>query len=168
MKCKKLFSAWSIRSRVKKLGKQISKDYDEKGVIVVPVLEGGAMFAMDLIRELTIPITVQSTRASSYKGGTTSTGKVDVEGTLNVKDKNVLLVDDIYDTGLTFQTIIKKLKDLGANEIKTCVLLNKEVPRESSIEPDYYCFKIQDQFVIGYGLDYQGYYRNLPYIGILK
>lgn len=168
---KNLFSKTVIRKKVVQLGKQITKLYKNcDNVLIVPLLEGGTVFASDLIREINLPITVKSFKVSSYHGSTKSSGKLqmDITNLPECKDKHVIIVDDIYDTGLTLSTLCNHFKVAGAKTVTTCVLLNKKVTRNSNLKPDLYGFAIKNEFVVGYGLDYNEVYRNLPYIGVLN
>jgi hypoxanthine phosphoribosyltransferase len=167
---KTLFSKTAIRKRVVELGKQITKLYKNcDNVLIVPLLEGGTIFASDLIREIDLPIAVKSFKVSSYNGGTKSSGKLDMDvSTLpECKGKHVIIVDDIYDTGLTLSTLRNHFIIAGAKTVITCVLLNKQVLRHVNFKPNIYGFKIKNEFVVGYGLDYNDIYRNLPYVGVL-
>jgi len=167
---KTLFSKAAIQKKVVSLGKQITKLYKNcDNVLIVPLLEGGTIFAADLIRSIDLPITVKSFKVSSYHGSTKSSGKLnmDVSALPECKDKHVIIVDDIYDTGLTLSTLRNHFKVAGAKTVITCVLLNKTVTRHSSLKPDLYGFNIKNEFVVGYGLDYNEVYRNLPYVGVL-
>jgi hypoxanthine phosphoribosyltransferase len=166
---KTLFSKTAIQKRVKQLGKTITKFYkDRDDILIIPLLEGGSIFAADLIRAIDLPVTVKSFKVSSYHG-TKSTGKLnmDVRELPECKNKHVIIVDDIYDTGLTLSTLRNHFKVAGAKTVITCVLLNKMVLRHPNLKPDLYGFEIKNEFVVGYGLDYNEVYRNLPYVGVL-
>jgi hypoxanthine phosphoribosyltransferase len=169
---KALYSKTAIKKRVAALGKAITKTYKKcDDILVVPLLEGGTIFAADLIREINLPLAVKSFKVSSYHGGTKSSGKLemDVSALPECKGKHVIIVDDIYDTGLTISTLKAHFKIAGAKTVISCVLLNKKVSRHpnSFLSPDLFGFEIKNEFVVGYGLDYNEVYRNLPYIAIL-
>jgi hypoxanthine phosphoribosyltransferase len=157
----------NIQARLALMGGHIQEDfYEEEVITVVVILTGALLFAADLIRNIDKKVDVKCIHVSSYYGGTKSTGVVSIsDGIDNIKNKTVLLIDDILDTGLTLTSVKDELLNNGAKKVKTCVLLDKRV---SSIKADYTGFHIPNKFVVGYGLDYQGHYRNLPYIGILK
>jgi len=159
-----------IQKRLDILAEKVMVDFEGKPMVVVALLKGAVLFMADLMRRIPLPMEFECLNVSSYHGGTQSSGKVKFLDTVqpDVEGKYVLLLDDILDTGLTMEAVAKKLKDQGAADVKTCVLLSKDIPRETVKEADYTGFVIGDEFVVGYGLDYQGRYRNLPYVGILK
>lgn len=165
---KVLFTEEEIQNKISELAEEMNKFYKNEEVIAVCVLKGAVMFAVDLVKSLKMPLKMEFIRLSSYGSGTVSTGKVHaVDISLpDLNGKNVLIIEDIVDTGLT----AKFLLDFINNNFKTkstkfCSLLDKKVSRVTDIEPDYYGFHIDDKFVVGYGLDYDGYFRNLRYIG---
>lgn len=165
---KVLFSEEQIQAKIKELADEMNKLYNGEEVIAICVLKGAVMFAVDLVKHLEMPLKMEFIRLSSYGSGTVTTGKVHaVDISLpDLNDKNVLIIEDIVDTGLT----AKFLTDFINNNFKTkstkfCSLLDKKITRKTDIEPDYYGFEIDDKFVVGYGLDYEGYFRNLRYIG---
>jgi len=157
-----------IQERIKELAEVISKDYKGEEVIVVGVLNGCFMFCADLLRELDLPIITEFMAASSYGEGTTTSGQVDIllDIKTDIKGKNVLFVEDIVDTGHTFKKILEMIKTRGPKSVKIASLLSKPARREHEIDIDYLAFEIEDKFVVGYGLDLAGKYRELPYIGI--
>ncbi len=165
-----LINEEQIKKRVQELGEQLSKEYEGKKVIMICLLKGAAYFACDLSRAMTIPVRMEFMVASSYGDSTTTSGSVAVR--LDVKDDiaglHVLLVDDIIDTGLTFARVKNLLQTKNPASIKTVAMCDKEERRMNGMEADYVGFTIPDEFVVGYGLDYAGDYRNLPYIGVLK
>ena len=163
-----LISGDSILRRVKELGVSISKDLATSELCVMPVMDGGMIFAADLVREITLPLMILPVKASSYGNSTTSSGRVSLPWGIpkGVSSKDVLLVDDILDTGGTLNHLKELLMLEGARTVITCVLLRKQSSRH--LAADYLGFEIPDQFVVGYGLDYAGLYRNLPYIGTLN
>ncbi|KNZ43218.1 hypoxanthine phosphoribosyltransferase [Acetobacterium bakii] len=160
----------AIEKRVSQLGAKISEDYFGKHPILIGILKGSAVFMADLIRKITIPIEIDFLKASSYGSAAQSSGVVKLEEDLSidVKGRNIILVEDIVDTGNTLKYLLGRFESLGATEVKVCSLLNKPARREQILSPDYIGFEIPNAFVVGYGLDYAQKYRNLPYIGILK
>lgn len=148
---------------------QIERDFRGREMVVVALLNGTVLFLADLIRHLSIPMRLDFMGVSSYGAGTES-GKLvyTKELRLDVRGRDVLLVDDILDTGKTFCSVLKKLRALKPRRIKTCVLLNKQERRIEKITPNYVGFEIPDVFVVGYGLDFAEKYRNLPFVGVLK
>lgn len=165
---KVLFSEDEIQSRIKELAQEMNDLYKGEEVYAVCVLKGAVMFATDLVKYLTMPLKMEFIRLSSYGSATVSSGKVNaVDISLpDLNGKNVLIIEDIVDKGLT----AKFLMDFMALNFKTkstkfCSLLDKKITRIVDIEPDYYGFDVDDEFLIGYGLDYDGYFRNLRYIG---
>ena len=158
-----------IRARVEALGKQIEADYAGKPLTIVAVLTGSLIFLADLIRQIGLPLRVALLQASSYKGATTRAGALLINESFapDVAGRDVLLLDDILDTGHTLATLVERMKDRGTNSVKTAVLLRKIGRQEVRLEPDYCGFTIPDEFVVGYGLDYDDDYRHLPYVGVL-
>lgn len=157
----------SIEKRVKELAEMINRDYQNQEVIIVCVLNGSFIFCADLVRYLTVPVQIEMVSLSSYEG-TESTGEVSFR--LDVKQslvgKNVILVEDIVDTGLTISFLLKHMKLKNLKSLKLCSLLLKRARLKIEVPVDYLGFDIEDKFVIGYGLDYDGRYRELPYIGV--
>jgi hypoxanthine phosphoribosyltransferase len=164
-----LITEEEIRRRVKELGEEISRDYQGKNPVLVTVLRGGIMFLCDLIREISIPVTLDFLSISSYSGQT-QTGIVRILKDLDesIENKHVILIEDIIDTGLTLNYILRALKARRPAEVRVCALLDKKARRIIDIPIDYIGFEIPDEFVVGYGMDYNQKYRNLPFIGILK
>jgi hypoxanthine phosphoribosyltransferase len=160
-----------IAAKVAELGKEISADYAEKDLVIVNVLRGGVIFVSDLIRKMSIPVTVDFMAISSYGPSTESSGVVRVVKDLeeNINNRHVLVVEDIIDTGLTLGYLLKNLTSREPASLNVCVLLDKSARRILDNLPiKYKGFDVPDAFVVGYGLDYRQKYRNLPYIGILK
>jgi len=159
-----------IRHRIDELAKKILQDYTEGPIVVVTLLKGAFVFTADLFRRLPLKLDIECINVSSYHGGTESSGEVKfLDHKLpEVKDKQVLLVDDILDTGRTLYAVSNALIGQGATLVKTCVLLAKDKERAVEQGADYVGFTIGDEFVVGYGLDYQEKYRNLPYVGVLS
>lgn len=165
-----LLTKEQIAKRVEEMGKQITADYKGKDLIVVVLLKGAAWFATDLTRVIDLPLRVDFMVASSYGNGTSTTGnvKVKLDVSENIAGKHVLLIDDIIDSGVTFAAISDMLRQNKPASLKTVALCDKAERRINGMEADYVGFKIPDEFVVGFGLDYAGDYRNLPYIGVLK
>lgn len=159
-----LFSRATIQKRVRELANQISKDYEGKELILIGVLKGAFIFMADLIREINIPCRVDFARLASYGAGSESSGKVvltkDIE--TSIKDRDILIVEDILDTGLTMQYFVEWLKERNPQSLKTCVFLDKRKRRKVPLEADYVGFTIDDGFVVGYGLDFNEMYRFFP------
>lgn len=165
-----IYSEELIRERVKELGAQISKDYEGKNLLLVSVLKGSIVFMADLIRAIDIPCEIDFMDVSSYGSGTKTTGVVRIVKDLDkaIEGYDLLLVEDILDSGLTLEYIINMLADRNPNSIKICTLFNKTERRVAKIDADYIGLKVPNEFIVGYGLDYNEKYRNLPYIGVLK
>ncbi len=158
-----------IRKRIKELGEKISRDYNGKHPVLVTVLRGAIVFLCDLMREISIPVTLDFLSISSYTGQT-HTGIVRILKDLdeNIENKYVILIEDIIDTGLTLNYILRTLRERRPAEVRVCTLLDKRVRRIVDIPLDYVGFEIPDEFVVGYGMDYKQNYRNLPFISVLK
>ena len=161
-----LLSKETIDERVKVLGRELAKDYEGKNLYVLSLLRGSFIFTADLVRAIDGRVKVGFMTTSSYGHSETSSGKVEIINDIpdNIEGFDVLIVDDIVDTGYTMKFIIDHIKNLGATSVKSCVLLDKPSRRKAQIHPDYCCFEIEDVFVVGYGLDYGNYYRNVPYV----
>ena len=168
---KVLLTEEQIKARIKELGKALSAEYAGKDPVVVGVLKGVVVFYADMIREITVPCQMDFLRISSYEG-TNSTGKAKVKQELsaNVEGRHVLILEDIFDTGNSLDYTYKYLQSKNPASIKSCTLLDKPERRNPAVTlvPDYVGFTIPNAFVVGYGLDYNEHYRNLPYVGILK
>src|ERR1700678_3212956 len=163
-----LISQERIAGRVGSLAGQIEKDFAGRDLVIVALLNGTVVFLADLLRQLSLPLRLDFIGVSSYGNGTESTELVFTkELRLDVSERDVLLVDDILDTGKTLFRVSAKLSRLGPRQIKTCVLLDKPSRRVEQIAADYVGFTIPNQFVVGYGLDYAERYRNLPFVGVL-
>ena len=164
-----LVSADALKARVAELGRAVARDYAGASPVLVGVLQGAVPFLADLMRELPLDLTVDFLRASSYGSGTNSSGAVRLlsDLTVDIKGRPVLLVDDIVDTGLTLAVLKRMLEARGPLSVRTCVLLDKQGRRQTEIDVDYVGFTIPNVFVVGYGLDYDGLYRNLPYVSTL-
>jgi hypoxanthine phosphoribosyltransferase len=167
-----LLTEEQIRVRVAEMGAQISRDYAGKELMLVCILKGANIFLADLVRQITIPLSYDFVAVSSYGADTKSSGVVRILKDLDesVESKHILVIEDIVDTGLTLRLsyLLENLRSRRAASVKICTLLDKPSRRRLEVPVDYFGFKVEDQFVIGYGLDYGGMYRNLPYIGVLK
>ena len=159
----------TLRARVKELAAQLSRDYADKNPVLVGVLKGSALFLADLVREMSVPCTLDFVSMASYEGES-STGEVrlllDLRG--NPHGRHVVIVEDIVDTGLSLSSLVDNLKGKHPASLEICVLLDKEECRKIPVKTRYVGFKIPNRFVIGYGLDYNEKYRHLPYVGVLK
>ena len=165
-----LVSAAAIRRRIREIGAAINHDYAGKDMMVVAIVNGALIFAADLLRQLNSPLRLDCLRASSYHDGTKAIGEPRIvdQMKLDVSGHHVLLVDDILDTGKTLAAVAGLIKTKGALTVKTCVLLDKKARRAVPFDADYVGFDIPNEFVVGYGLDFNERYRNLPCIGVLK
>ena len=160
----------TVENRIKELAKQIEKDYAGEELYCVGLLKGSVVFLSDLVKEINIPVIIDFMSVSSYGSETVSSGDVKIlkDTDLDLRGKHVLIVEDIIDTGLTLEHVIKYFKDSkGVKTLKTCTLLSKPERRKVNIDIDYVGFDVPDKFVIGYGLDYDQKYRNLPYIAVV-
>ena len=165
-----LISEEKLVARIKEMGAQISRDYEEKSVHLICILKGGAYFMTELSKYITVPVTIDFMQVTSYGSGTTSSGIVKI-----VKDhdeplegREVIVVEDIIDTGYTLSYLLEMLKDRKPASLKLAAMLNKPDRRIREVKIDYCGFDVPDKFVIGYGLDYDQKYRNLPYIGVVE
>ena len=160
-----------LKARVKELGAQISRDYAGKDLLLVSILKGAVVFMADLMRAVDIPAQIDFMVVSSYGGAnTTSTGLVKIIKDLDadLSGKDVLIVEDILDTGVTLSNLVPMLEMRKPNSVKICAILDKPSRRKADIQADYTGFAVPDAFVVGYGLDYDEKYRNLPFVGVLK
>lgn len=165
-----LYTEEQLKARIEEIAIALNEDYRDKRPLVVGILKGSIIFYSDLIRKLTMPVELDFMAISSYGASTESTGQILIKKdlTADIKGKDVIIVEDIVDSGNTLYMLRSHLSTRGANDIKIVALLNKPSRRKVDLEPDYKCFDIEDEFVVGYGMDYAERYRNLPYIGILK
>ena len=168
---KVLLTREQIEKRAAELGAQISRDYAGKNLVLVSILKGSVVFMADLMRAVSIPCNIDFMVVSSYGGSNTITSGLvkiikDLDGDLSGKD--VLIVEDILDTGVTLSNLVPMLKMRNPSSVKICTILDKPSRRKADIQPDYEGFQVPDEFVVGYGLDYDEKYRNLPYVGVLK
>lgn len=166
-----LFSSEMIAERIRELGREITREFAGKDLVLVGVLKGSCVFLADLMREIDLPLTIDFMSVSSYKDGTKSTGDVEIIKDLsnNIRDKHVLIVEDIIDTGLTLSRLLEILGSRGAASIKLVSFLDKPEPRiKTELKIDYTGFTCPNEFVVGYGLDAAGRYRNLPFVAVVK
>ncbi|CUO93243.1 hypoxanthine phosphoribosyltransferase [Clostridium baratii] len=161
-----LFSEEQIQTRIAELGKEITEDYKYKNLYVLSLLRGSFIYAADLVRYIDTKAKIGFMTTSSYGHNETSSGVVKVVNDIpdNIEGYDVLIVDDIVDSGITMDFVINHVKKLGAKSVKTSVLLDKPSRRKVDLTPDYCCFEIEDLFVVGYGLNYGDHYRNVPYV----
>lgn len=167
---KRLIDEAEIRREVETLGRRIAEEYRDRPLTILGVLTGSIVLLSDLIRQIDLPLRVGLIQASSYRGRTTTAGELTINDSLlpDIAGRDVLLVDDIFDTGRTLARIVQLIEEKQPHSVKSAVLLWKEARSLVSIKPDYHCFRIPDVFVVGYGLDYNDEYRHLPYIGALE
>ncbi len=165
-----MISEEEIQKKVVELAKKIQKDYEGEELLVVGILKGANVFVADLIRKLDLDIKLDFMSVSSYGNSTESSGTVKIIKDLDtdIKDKNVLIVEDIIDSGLTLNNLVKALETRKPKSLKLCTLLDKPERRTSDIFVDYVGFEIEDKFIVGYGIDWAEKYRNLPYIGVVS
>ena len=166
-----LVSQQQLQDKISELGAQISRDYGGHELLLVSILKGSVVFMADLMRAITIPCAIDFMVVSSYGGSnTTTTGLVKIVKDLDqdLSGKDVLIVEDILDTGVTLSHLMPMLQMRNPRSVKICSILSKPSRRKADIEPDYMGFEVPDEFVVGYGLDYDEKYRNLPYVGVLK
>jgi hypoxanthine phosphoribosyltransferase len=166
---KQLLSAEQIRVGVERMAREITEHYQGRALTVIGVLTGSLIVVADLVRRLDLPLCVGVVQARSYRGASTRPGQLDVDASMlpEIAGREVLLVDDIFDTGHTLATLIDKVGALGPRSLRSAVLLRKLGRQEVSIRPDHVAFEIPDCFVVGYGLDYRDAYRHLPHIAAL-
>jgi hypoxanthine phosphoribosyltransferase len=164
-----LIDRYAIQARVYKMAQEIAAAYEDREFLLMPLLTGSIIFVADLVRHLPVRMKIDVMAVSSYPGkSTTNQGtRVLYPNTFDVKGKHVLVIDDILDSGRTLSSVRKILEESGAASVGTCVLLKKQLPTAPAIKADWVGFEIPDEFVVGYGLDFDGYYRNLPDIAVL-
>ena len=165
-----LLSEEQLRDRIRELGREISQDYEGKAPLLVGVLKGAAMFLVDLMRCIDLPLAIDFMAVSSYGAATESSGVVRILKDLetSIEGRDVLLVEDIIDSGLTIAYVLDMLRRRGPASLKVCALLVKEKAAEAGLKADYVGFTIPNKFVVGYGLDFDEKYRNLPFLGVLQ
>ncbi len=165
-----MISEEEIKEAVSRMGEEITEDFKGESLIVIGILKGAFAFMSDLIQEINLPIEIDFMDVSSYGMGTTSTGEVRIlkDVDIQLEGHNVLLVEDIVDTGLTLSYLMKVMESRGAKDVRVASLLSKPSRRERVVNIDYIGYEVEDKFVVGYGIDYAELYRNLPYIACLK
>ena len=164
-----LISEEELDKKILELGKKISEDYEGKCVHLICILKGSIFFTCELAKRITVPVTIDFMSVSSYGGGTVSSGNINIKKELDedIEGKDVIVIEDIIDSGRTLSHLIPMLQERKPNSLKLCTMLDKPERREFEIQVDYNGFQIPDKFVVGYGLDYDQKYRNLPYIGVV-
>ncbi len=165
-----LISEEELQDKVKELGARVTEDYKDKNMLLIGVLRGGVVFMADLMRHIDFPVEIDFMQVSSYGSGTVSSGNVKIlkDTETSVEGRDVLIAEDILDTGTTLHSLVELIKKRGANSVKICTILNKPARRKVELNADYVGFDIPDKFVVGYGLDYDQKYRNLPYVGVVE
>lgn len=169
-KIKVLISEEDVDRKIEEIGKKISNDYEGKTVHLICVLKGGAFFMCELAKRITVPVSMDFMAVSSYGSGTVSSGSLKMIKDLDesIEGKDVIIVEDIIDSGRTLDKLIELLSTRNPKSIGVCTLLDKPDRRVVDVKVDYTCFNIPDEFVVGYGLDYDQKYRNLPFIGVVE
>lgn len=167
---KTLYSKEDIEDACRRLGQQITADYKDRKPVVVGVLKGAIFFMTDIVREMDLYMDIDFIDVSSYHGGTASSGTIELmkDVDVDVNGRDVIFIEDIIDTGRTLKYLEDLLAERGARSIKVCTLMDKPEGRVVEAKADYVGLEVPNEFVVGYGLDYQGKYRNLPYVGVLK
>ena len=167
---KVLITEEELKAKTESLAQQINEYYKGEPVVVVSILKGGVVFTVDLVRRLNMDVTLDFACVSSYGSATVSSGELIVKKDIDIDitNKNVLIAEDIIDTGITLSKLRVMLKSRGAKDVKIVTMLNKQARRKIPIDADFTGFDIPDEFVVGYGLDYNEKFRNLPYVGVLK
>jgi hypoxanthine phosphoribosyltransferase len=167
---KVLIDEAQVQAKIRELGQQITADYAGKDLLLVGVLRGALLFIVDLARQIDLPLEMDFMAISSYGAATETSGVVRILKDLDtaIEGRDVLIVEDIIDSGLTLNYIVEHLRNRGPASIKICALLNKPSRRRVDVKIDYHGFDIPDEFVVGYGLDFQQRYRNVPFVGVLK
>ncbi len=165
-----LYTEEQLTEAAKRLGEQISKDYEGRQLYVIGILKGASVFMADLIRHIRIPLLMDYMAVSSYGTETSSTGEVKIikDTDFSVVGKDVLIVEDIIDTGTTLEYLTQLMRSRGVNDVRICTLLDKPSRRTAHIPVDYVGFEVPNEFIVGYGIDYAEFYRNLPYVACLK
>lgn len=169
-KIHELISEKDVAAKIAELGAQISKDYEGEDIYMLCILKGGVFFMTELAKHVTVPVSLDFMSVSSYGSQTRSSGNVRIIKDLDtpIEGKNVLVVEDIIDTGRTLAYLLENLQQRKPRSLKLCTLLDKPEQRVTDVDVDYVGFQIPDKFVVGYGLDYDQHYRNLPYIGVVE
>ena len=167
---REMISEEKVDERIRELGRQISEDYAGKQIHLICVLKGGVFFMCELAKRITVPVSMDFMCVGSYGDGTASSGVVRIAKDLDesIENKEVLIVEDIIDSGNTLSRLVPMLQERGPKDLRICTLLSKPERREVEIDVAYNGFEIPDKFVVGYGLDYDQHYRNLPYVGVIE
>ncbi|MDR4508309.1 MAG: hypoxanthine phosphoribosyltransferase [Candidatus Brocadiaceae bacterium] len=165
-----VFNEKQIQQRLLELSKALIRDYHEKELTIISILSGSLVFLADLIRLIPFPIRLDTIDASAYGNSTFPKGETNIlrQFKIDIENKHVLVVDDIVDTGTTLKKVVEEIRKYQPKTLKNCVLLNRKNRRQCQLQIDYYGFDIGDDFVVGYGLDYNNRYRNMPFIAVLK
>ncbi len=165
-----LYSKEELNRRMDELAKQLTAEYKDQRPLIISVMTGAVLFTVDMIKRMDIMAKLDFIDVSSYYGGTSSTGKVKLVQDLksDVRDRSILIMEDIVDTGHTLKFMKDLIKERGAKSVKCCAMLNKEARRNVDVDVDYFGSEVGNEFVVGYGLDFLNMYRNLPYVGVLK
>ena len=165
-----LINEQDVNAKIKEIAEQISKDYEGKEITLICILKGSVFFVCELAKKITVPVTLDFMSVSSYGSGTESSGRVKIVKDLDesIEGRDILIVEDIIDSGRTLSHLMTLLSARKPNSIKLCTLLDKPDRRVVPVDVDYTCFEIPDEFVVGYGLDYDQKYRNLPYVGVVE
>ncbi len=164
-----LLTEQELQEGIARLADQLAAEYQNRPITFVAIMTGSLVLLADLIRRLEMPIRVSLIQASSYRGGTESGAlMLDDSAMLDIAGRDCILIDDIFDTGKTLMRVTERLREMSPASLRSVVLLYKEGRQLFPLEPDYYIFRIPDEFVVGYGLDYQDLYRNLPYVGVME
>ena len=169
-KIRVLLKEEEVDQKIREIGEQISKDYEGKSVHLICVLKGGVFFTCELAKRITVPVSMDFMSVSSYGDDTSSSGVIKIVKDLDesIEGKDVLIVEDIIDSGRTLSHLMEMLKQRNPKSMRLCTLLDKPERRVKDVKVDYVCFNIPDEFVVGYGLDYAQKYRSLPYIGVVE
>ena len=169
-KIKVLITEEEVDARIRELGEKISKEYEGKQIHLICVLKGGVFFMCELAKRITVPVSMDFMCVGSYGDGTKSSGVVRLAKDLDesIENKEVLIVEDIIDSGRTLSYLVENLKSRGAKSVRLCTLMSKPSRRVVEVPVDYIGYEIPDEFVVGYGLDYAQKYRNLPYVGVVE
>lgn len=167
---KVLLEEAKIHGGVQRLAEELTRDYSGQALTVIGVLTGSVILLADLVRRIDLPLRVGVIQTRSYRGATTRPGALEINDSMlpDIEGRDVLLVDDIFDTGHTLVGLVEKIRTLGPKSVRSAVLLRKLGRQEVDMRPDYVVFEVPDAFVVGYGLDYQDAYRNLPYLAVME
>jgi hypoxanthine phosphoribosyltransferase len=169
-KISELISQKAVETRIAEIAEQINKEYEGRDVHLICILKGSLFFTCELAKRLTVPVTIDFIQVSSYGSGTVSSGNIKIKKELDesIEGRDVIVIEDIIDSGNTLSRLVPYLQKMGPASLKICTLLDKPDRREADVNVDYNGFDIPDKFVVGYGLDYDQKYRNLPYIGVIE